>query len=192
MPGRRSLVRTAALFSFAILAAIAPAEATRVRSLNIEEMSQRASRIFAGRCVDVRVERDVTLGLDVTLAKFEVTRSSKGEATPHVVLRMLGGGQGASIPGRPEFAVGEEVVLFLYGVSRHGLTSPVGMGQGAFKVLTDKQGRKVAVNAFENRALFDRLEPVTMERLGIQPAERTGAKPVSPQALLHMAEAFSR
>ena len=168
------------------------AEASRVRQLNLQEMAQRAQRVFQGRCVGVRVEHDSVLGLDVTIAEFEVARAAKGVAERQATVRMLGGRQGASIPGRPEFALGDEVVLFLYGESRYGLTSPVGMGQGAFKVITDKQGRKVALNGSDNRTLFEHLDAQAAERVKRFVPDSKLTKPVSPQALLEMAEELGR
>ena len=44
------------------LALAPPVDATRVRPLNLEQMADRADRVFAGRCVGVRVEKDPGLG----------------------------------------------------------------------------------------------------------------------------------
>ena len=186
----RRVLRVAAISGLVLLAM--SAEATQVRQLNIQEMTSRAARVFSGRCVAVHVERDAALGLDVTVAEFEVAHAAKGRVEPRAVVRMLGGGQGASIPGRTEFAPGEDVVLFLYGESRYGLTSPVGMGQGAFKVVTDKLGRKIALNEFDNGRLFDHLDPTAADRIKRHVPDPKLAKPVSPQALLDMAEALGR
>ena len=40
----------------------------------------------------------------------------------------------ARVPGLPRYGVGEEVVLFLRGESGRGFTSPVGLGQGVYRV----------------------------------------------------------
>jgi hypothetical protein len=53
---------------------------------------------------------------------------------------------GEATEGLPRFEVGEELILFLYGDSSRGLTSPVGFGQGKFKVIRDKGGKQHAAN----------------------------------------------
>jgi len=131
-----------------------PTRATQVRSIDLEEMTARAATIFSGRVVGIRHEHDELLGIGVTFATFRVDQAVKGRLGTTVELKFLGGGEsGQGLAGMPTFRVGEEVVLFLYGTSRLGLTSPVGLGQGKFTVVTDKHGRKLAINEFRNANL---------------------------------------
>jgi hypothetical protein len=46
----------------------------------------------------------------------------------------LADGAVARAPGLPRWAVGDQLVLFLHPESRRGFTSPVGLGQGAYRV----------------------------------------------------------
>ncbi len=103
-----------------------------------------------------------------------------------------GSEQGRRIEGLPVFRKGEEVVLFLYGESRSGLTSPVGFGQGKFVVGRDKEGRSMAVNAFGNRSLLRRLTPHAEGRVGREASRWRGRGGIPPDALLDMAEAIAR
>ena len=153
-------------------------EASQIRSMNLAEMTERAERIFSGRCVEVRGELDPELGVNVTRVTFAAERGAKGDVRGNVTIRMLGDPEG--LAGLPVFHEGEEVVLFLYGESAHGLTSPVGFGQGKFVVQRDKHGQRTAVNAFANENLFRGLTTEARERVGTA-AERwrgRGAMPV--------------
>ena len=158
--------------------------AGKVRPVNLEEMTDRAATIFSGRCTDVRVVPDATLGTEVTLVTFEVDRAVKGELGPTHRIRVLGSGERSGIAGMPRFEPGEEVVLFLYGESRLGLSSPVGLGQGKFVVGADKQGRRLALRELGGEMLFDGVAP------GLRATEREEA--LDPDALLDLVEGLLR
>jgi len=176
-----------------------PVEATRVRPINLEEMTQRADRIFSGRCVDVRVIEDPEVGSRVTEATFEVDQAVKGALGDTVTIKLHGGpattgGSGSDVVGQPRFEPGEEVILFLYGESELGLSAPVGLGQGKFTVFVDKHGRKLALNEFGNKTLFHKLSDNARNRL-----MRTGlesnvedSESISPQDLLRFVESLQR
>jgi hypothetical protein len=165
------------------------ASAGQVRLVNLEQMTERAARIFSGRCTSAQVVFDPALGQDVTLATFRVDRAIKGVTDRTVTVRMLGAAavSGPSREGRDAaspFRKGEDVVLFLYGESARGLSAPVGLGQGHFRVVSDKQGRKHAVNEFGNRGLLSDLRPQTRVRLGRGPDRpEDGATPTRDDVL---------
>jgi hypothetical protein len=139
--------------------------------MTLEEMTERAGRIFSGQCTGVRVVEQPGRGMPVTEVTFRVDRTLKGRPGGTLTIRQLGG-QGvagersAGILGLPRFRPGEEVILFLYGESASRLTSPVGLGQGKFTVYTDKDGRRRAVNGFGNRNLFRETSDKPGERRG--------------------------
>lgn len=172
-------------------ASVAPAFASRVRILSLEEMTQHAARVFSGRCVQVRVHRDPTLERTVTLVTFEVDRAVKGAGPKRLTVKLLGDQRavkekGRGIEGVPRFLEGEEVILFLYGDSRSGLTSPVGFGQGKFTVVNDKQGRKVALNGLGNETLFRGLSSEAKGKLGDHADRWKGGDGIPLEALLEM------
>lgn len=173
--------------------ALTPARATQVRLVNLEEMTSRAERIFSGRCLAVEVAHDFELGNDVTVATFEGHRTVKGSADRTVTIRMGVGDstRGGGTPGVPSFHAGDEVVLFLYGPSQAGLTSPVGLGQGRFRVVEDKQGRRIAVNDFANRNLLRGLTPGAEARLRATIESATPTAGIVPETLLDMAGALA-
>ncbi len=185
------IVRTLLFVGLAGLAL--PALASQIRPLNLEELTDRADRIFSGRCVAVRVARDPELDRDVTIVTVAVTRAVKGEIHGQVVFKMLGRQEvgepeATGVEGLPRFRRGEEVILFLYGDSPAGLTSPVGFGHGKFSVTKDKKGQRQAINAFANTLLFDRLSLGAKERLAPGIERQSGRKAIPPDALLDMVE----
>ena len=166
-------------------------QASQVRPINLEEMTQRADRIFAGRCVKVRVAHDPVLDQVVTYVTFAPRRVEKGEIRGNVTIKLLGDQAMDSPPGRaiegvPVFRKGEEVVLFLHGDSKLGLTSPVGFGQGKFTVVPDKEGRPLALNQLGNENLLQNLSPAAQRRLGKGAEKLKGSVAIPPDALLDL------
>lgn len=151
-----------------------PVSATKIRPLNLEQMVDRAERIFEGRCVETHDEFDPRLGASLQVATFRIDRRLKGDLGRTITLRFYGAASGRRIPGVPRFRDGEELILFLAGDSRLGLTSPVGLAQGKFVVGTDKKGRRIASNGFGNGQLFRNLSPEVESRLGPTAALRRG------------------
>lgn len=174
----------------------APVFASQVRPVNLEQMTDRAAKIFEGRCVETSVTRDPQIGREVLTATFEVGRTVKGEVGSTITVRMLAGaGQEAGAregtAGMPRFRPGDDVVLFLYGESDLGLSSPVGLGQGRFSVIEDKAGRRIAVNDMANKNLLRGLSPQARTSLGTDLDEWKDRKDVDPTALLDMAQSLS-
>lgn len=169
--------------------------ASRVLPINLEEMVQRADRAFHGRCVDVRVGTDKDLGQTVTWVTFVPQRAVKGQVRGRLTIKMLGNQSmtarpGESTDGLPRFEEGEDVVLLLYKDSPAGLTSPVGFGQGKFKVVRDKSGRPVAANEFGNGRLFDGLSSKARAKLGSRVERWRGTHAVPPDDLLDMMDSL--
>ena len=173
----------------ALSLAATPCLATQVRQVNVEQLTSKAGRIVAGRCLRVDVSQDAALGRPVTNVTILVDRTLKGPSDHHLTFRMLGAGPiGAGVPS---FAPGEEVILFLYPESAAGLTSPVGLGQGKFKVEHDKQGHSIAINGFGNRGLFERLSPEAHARLGPHATSHRPGSALARDSLLDIVAALA-
>jgi hypothetical protein len=195
----RRIVHGLALFlSMSCLAPFA-LQASQVRLVNLEQMTQHAARIFAGRCAGATVVFDASLGRNVTVATFRVYRAVKGVTGKTVTVRMLDAEAVQGAPGDDPSSIatfrnGEEVILFLYGESAQGLTSPVGLGQGRFNIFTDKEGRKLALNHLGNKNLLKGLRPDALARLNAGGGSSTGGKTprhsedLDPTALLDAVE----
>jgi hypothetical protein len=195
-------MRAALRFHFPVLAlllflSIAPSQASRVRPVGLEEMTLRADRIFSGRCVNVRVAPDPDLGQLVTYVTFAPHRVEKGDIRGSVTIKLLGdqdadAPRGQATQGVPVFRKGEELILFLYGDSPRGLTSPVGFGQGKFDILEDKEGHPLAFNQVGNENLTSGLSPYARRRLGPGVEKLQERNGIAPDALLDLVHSLRK
>lgn len=138
-----------------VLAALAAtAHATTLLPLDALELARRADRIFEGEVVSVERAIDENR-LPVMFVTIRVTDGIKnaypGETITFKQIDEF-------IPGLPHYEAGEHVLLFLAGVSRLGLTAPLGLGQGRFRVGEDVLGRKMLINDFSNLHLFEKSQ----------------------------------
>jgi len=152
------MARVTSLAALALLTFIATrAAAMTVLPLDLGALTGGADRIFVGRVERVDTGRDGN-GLPATWTTFTVIETMKGASGGHVVLKQLGatlGGSDAPVlphPGLPRYRPGESVVLFMQPDSTLGFTSPVGLGQGCFRV-RDGDGVAVVENDVGNRNL---------------------------------------
>jgi hypothetical protein len=117
--------------------------------MSLDRVASEAARIVHGTVSDVRTARDEH-GLPATWVTLDVARTLKGPGSAHVVFKQIGvidplpDGTIARVPGLPRYAVGDEVVVFLRGESGRGFTSPVGLGQGLYRV--ERRGGHAAVH----------------------------------------------
>jgi hypothetical protein len=131
------------------------------RALTLEEMSEEADRIFIGtvdevssRKVEVRDGNDIA-NVVVQEVAFKVEEPIKGNFQDGALrIRQL------ATLAQP-FKKGEEVMLYLASESKLGLTAPLGVYSGHFKIKTakDAQGNdigKVAINLKANEGLWPR------------------------------------
>jgi hypothetical protein len=158
-----------------ILCAIpAGAGAMRVLPVNLEGLVEGAGVIFDGTCLSVDYKTDEQ-GILATYTTFEVHRPWKGEVPQTITIKTYGGRQGSLItvvPGLPTFSPGQRVLLFLNPASKIGFTSPVGMGQGSFKIFTGPDGGEKVVNEDNNRNLFRDIDWERLEGSADQTAVR--------------------
>lgn len=129
-----------------------PARATSVLPLYLDQIIDGAAIAFQGSCIGNRVERDIQSGMIVTYTTFQVQDVLKGQVAPVHTIKQIGGRLAAAagsievrqFEGVPQFEVGESYVVFLYGVSAAGFSSPVGLAQGKFDVLPGPAGQQVS------------------------------------------------
>jgi hypothetical protein len=159
MPRVRSWLIPAALV--AGLAAT-PASATIVPPVSFETLVQTADVVFAGDVVQVE-PRWVDTGSGraiVTRVTFRVDRVLKGSPRLQVALDLLGGRVGDTallVPGVPQFAVGERVIVCAR--DGGGQVSPiVGFNQGRFRVTRDPQTGREYVTTHDGWAFATTAE----------------------------------
>ena len=130
------------------------AAAMTVLPLDLPELTEQAARIFVGRVERVETGRDPN-GLPATWTTFVVAEPLKGVTATHLTVKQLGARFGdATVPhaALPRYRPGESVVLFVHPESALGFTSPVGLGQGCFRVRA-LAGASVVENDVGNRNL---------------------------------------
>ncbi len=122
-----------------------------VRRLSLAQVTSEAVRIVQGKVIDVQSGRDES-GLPATWVTVAVERTLKGSTDAQVVVKQFGtterlaDGALIHLAGLPTYARGEEVVLFLRRPSARGFTSPVGLGQGVYRIETDGARRTVRLD----------------------------------------------
>jgi hypothetical protein len=131
------------------LALAGPAGAASVRPLALDEIIDTAAVAFQGTCTGNRTEREAATNLVVTYTTFAVTDVLKGTVQGTHVIKQIGGNMPAGelsyrVVGVPTFAVGEDYVVLLAGVSAAGFSSPIGLAQGKFTVQQDASGQRVS------------------------------------------------
>ena len=135
--------------ALAIVAGIAGSSpAMDVRRLGFDEVVERADCIVHGTVSSVASGRDEA-GIPATWVTLAVAECLKGGTGPSLTLKQVGvqepmaDGTLLRIPGLPRYRAGDEVVLFLHAPSGRGFTSPVGLGQGVYRIRATPGGRTV-------------------------------------------------
>lgn len=123
-------------------------EAATVERLDVDGLVERADWIVEGRVVGRRLIERADGGLD-TEFDLDLERDFLDPDSGDRSFRLPGGvrsdGSGLAIPGLPQIAVGEEVLLVLTPAGADGRRLPVGLSQGKFSLLTDRDGVRRAV-----------------------------------------------
>jgi hypothetical protein len=122
------------------------AEAATVEAMTLDDMARRAGMIFIGRAVSSRADWNAQRTRIYTYTTFEVERFLKGGAAEsEITLRLWGGEVGgfrAIVPGSPQFAPGEEVLLFCAG-SQARVPTVLGLALGKFTLTRDSSGERI-------------------------------------------------
>ena len=153
----RKLIAFCLLTIFLVTHAIAAS----VRELQLDEIVTTATVAFEGTCTGNRTERDPATSMVVTYTTFSVKDVLKGNVQATHVIKQIGGGMpdgetAFRVVGIPSFAVGEDYVVFLAGVSSAGFSSPIGLSQGKFTVRQGANGKTVT-NGRNTRELTTRM-----------------------------------
>ena len=145
-----------------------PIDASTVLRMDVPELTEHADAIVQGRVASARV-LETEDGRIETEYVLEVERTFHGEPRAERVLRFPGGvledGRGLLLPGLPSLALGEEILIFLSAPSSSGLSMPVGLAQGKFRVLTDADGKRTLVRD-QGRITWANLETGELREAG--------------------------
>lgn len=145
------------------------ASATSMLPITLEQLSTRASLIFYGKVISNQVKKDAQSGRIATFTEFEVIDLIKGNAGSTHTIKQIGGYHKDSntrllIHGVPIFLSGKEYVVFLPEKSSLGFSSPLGLHQGSFSVLTENNEQIVSSgrNLAEQPAVINRSVQVPL------------------------------
>ena len=156
---RAAALALAAVMAFALAAAPLGAQMKGlVRQGNLDELVTHASLIFSGKILGVRSEPHPQYPKALTVViTVRVTDTLKGQPGTEYTFRSLVGG---AVDFRSQFGYkpGEEVFLMLTRPSELGLSSPIGLDQGRFRVVTNEQGTRLLVNGYGNAGLFKGMD----------------------------------
>ncbi|MGH9515886.1 MAG: hypothetical protein ACRD3P_09450 [Terriglobales bacterium] len=137
----------------------------RVLPRTLDQLADESETIVHGYIVSTQFEPHPQLkNLMTVVVTMTVTETYKGAKRTSLVFRQyaLDAGQ---MRGSSGYSKAQEVILFLRPISQYGLTSPAGLEQGRFNVLTDRRtGQKVAVNGRANAGLFKHFEEHAIAR----------------------------
>lgn len=168
-----------------IAAAMVQSSDAKMEAMNIAQMVEAAETIMDGTCTGVNYKK-TDQGTMVTIYTLHVHHVYKGKAGEIASIKMFGG-QSQMIVARPAgipaLRKEERYVLFLYPPGDQGLTSPVGWGQGTFRVQPGPSQQRTVVNALNNRNLLkgvpwkeveDKLCPANRFKLTLARSQNKG------------------
>ena len=141
--GSRFKVQRAWGIIAAIVFTATPALAMVVLPADFSEMVTSSELVVHARVVDVRPQMSGDRRTIETMVTVTVLDSLKGDPGATVYFRVPGGQVGRYrrvMVGAPEFASGDEVVLFLRGRAP-AVPMPFGLSQGVYRVARKSDGR---------------------------------------------------
>jgi len=150
----------------------------------LDQLTEEADVIVHGYVTSTRIERHPQLhNLNTIVVSLEVKDTYKGTPQKKLTFRQY---VWDPDPQRElaEYGKHQELVLFLGPVSEYGLTSPVGLEQGRFRVYADQKKHVVATNGRGNLGLFKsvvaraRTRGLTLTPRTLQLAQQTQASPL--------------
>jgi hypothetical protein len=189
--GRRFLLFGFLCFSCAMLA-------TTLLQMNLEELTGNADKVFRGRVLAIDSGHVAAGGgqLSTITYKILVEETFKGEFEEIkdrkvAEVTMISGkrtGQSGNIQRlsplahMPKLEIGQTYLLFTTRPSAIGLSTTVGLGQGAFHI-GGKPGAETAVNEYNNVGLFRGMDaPTSMQAESTArraaPATSSGTGPI--------------
>ncbi len=145
----RGLIVFPILFLLLAHAARSQSSAT-VAQADLNYLVENAQTIVRGNVVSTVLEPHPQFeNLQTVVVTIAVAKTFKGQAVATLTFRQYVWNV-KDVTGASGYHKSQELLLFLNPTSVYGLTSPVGMEQGHFRVLHDKQGNRYAMNGRGN------------------------------------------
>ena len=139
---RRLTAISNSVWSMAFVTLLASvAAAGESRPLSITELAVGSNAIVTGRVASVAAGRDPATGSIYTYVTLETSEIWKGAiASGPITIKQLGGqldDQGLMVPGQAQFAVGEQVLVFLEARPRDRTLYTSGLWQGKWSIAVE-------------------------------------------------------
>ena len=135
-----------------------PMLSTTVEKFTLDDLVQKSGRIVVGKCISRESRWNDRNTLILTTARFTVSELLKGSSDGFVNVVTVGGtldGITQTVSGMPVLEPEEEVLLFLE-PSKYGHWQPLGMSQGKFRILRNRQtGEQEVVHSLSGLDLYD-------------------------------------
>jgi hypothetical protein len=110
-----------------------------IKPMTLDEVTAESAHVVHAVVTSIVSDRDAD-GVPSTWTTFEVAETLKGAHERSFTIKQYGvatplpDGTITRLAGMPTYEIGDEVVVFLRAASRRGFTSPVGLGQGTYRV----------------------------------------------------------
>jgi len=135
-----------------------PLLSTTVEKFTLDDLVQKSGRIIVGKCISRESRWNDRNTLILTTARFAVSEPLKGSSDGFVNVVTVGGtldGITQTVSGMPVFEPEEEVLLFLE-PSKNSHWQPLGLSQGKFRILRNRQtGEEEVVHSLSGLELYD-------------------------------------
>ena len=171
---------------------VTPLAATTLLQMDLGQLVQRSDRIFRGTVVDLE-QGSISAGggeLPIVVYRLKVEDRFKGDVDrvkgdiSEIEIRMVGSIKSPAREGDfvrfdiardvPRLSMGSDYLLFTTRPGTSGLSTTVGLGQGAFSVFSSNK-EDFAVNQFDNLGLgFGQTGPVPYSELAAKIAALLG------------------
>jgi hypothetical protein len=187
---------TSVVLCVLLCSVISACQTPGARTLNrsLDQLVDEADIIVRGRVVSTSFQPHPQFNnLMTLLVTLHVTDTYKGSSQTSLTFRQYVWEQN---PQADTFGYskGQEMILFLRPVSQYGLTSPAGLEQGRFQVVSQRgTNQKIVLNGRANHGLFDHFQERVQSRgLQLSPRSRVMVQTKTGPLLVEDFEALIR
>ena len=163
-------ILTAGSIAIGLMLSTFSAQATMLEKLTFDDLATRADKIFRGRVIDVEQGSKAIGGGEIPIVTYRIAVADMLKGSADIVkgeeqvveitmagdIKNLNAQDGVThfsvFRDVPKLQRGNEYVLFMTPRSSVGLSTTVGLGQGAFDIVTSAK-EDMAVNEFNNMGL---------------------------------------
>ena len=164
-PSKPKIIKTLySLLFIPLLMIYQPVQATTILMQTLDDMVTEAQDVFRGTLKNQETVTVKVKGQDIKATRylFTVSEMLKGQSNlsdNQYEFTMVGSPGSAffsnsSNTSFPRFENGQQYLLLMRAPSKIGLSSPIGLANGSFKITTLENNEEIAVNGFQNAGLF--------------------------------------